>query len=143
MIEGLPPGGPRARALVGHHWGDQEQLLAIIGDRIAEVGVALVKTMGGKARAPKPLPRPGQKPTGHIGDRAGRSVSDVIAYLDSLVEAPAAAPGPAADEPAPTTPVFVEPVAADAQPQIQQLRDQHGQLVEQNTAVLRAISDEL
>jgi len=92
------------RANVGHHWQDTEQLLAIIADRIAEVGVAQIKVQGGKAKKPKPLPRPGRKKPegGTVGNRGGRSVAEAKAFLDSL-SAPPAPPKPVEFlEPTPT-----------------------------------------
>lgn len=106
MVEHLPPGSARSRARNGHHWQDAEHLLAIIADRIAEVGVAQIKQAGGKAQKPKPLPRPGKKQPGKdtIGNRGTRSVADTKAFLDSL-SAPPPAPAPVAFvEPAPAAP---------------------------------------
>lgn len=90
-IEGLPPDGARTRRLAGHHWTDLEELLATIADRIAEVGVAQINALGGKAKKPKPLKRPGRKtPTGkRMGSRGGRSVAEAKAFLDSLAAPPA------------------------------------------------------
>lgn len=117
------------RARVGHHWQDSEQLLATIADRIAEVGVAQIRAAGGKAKKPKPLPRPGRKkPDGKtLGNRGDRSSAEVKAFLDSL-SAPADT-GPAA----PATP-------AD---QLQDAVDAHRELTDENTAVLQAIHDQI
>jgi hypothetical protein len=107
MVEHLPPGSARARARNGHAWQDIEHLLAIIADRIAEVGVAQIKQAGGKAKKPKPLPRPGKKQPGqrNLGDRGRRSIVDTKAYLDSLSAPPS---------PAPVT--FIEPTPAAPPP---------------------------
>lgn len=43
-----------------------------------------INALGGKAKRPKPLPRPGQKDTDKVGNRAGRTSAEVKAYLDSL-----------------------------------------------------------
>lgn len=127
LIEQLPPGGPRSRLRAGHHWQDNEQLLAIIADRIAEVGVGLIRTMGGKAKKPKPLPRPGKKSPDRkkLGNRGGRTVAETKAFLDSLSAPPAA--------PAPATPAA----------QLEGAVDEHRALTEQNAAVLKAIQDQL
>jgi len=118
------------RARAGHHWQDAEQLLAIIADRIAEVGVAQIRALGGKAKKPKPLPRPGKKkPDGKtLGNRGGRSVAETKAFLDSL-SAPPAAPA----QPAPHPPVAGLAAAVD----------EHRQLTDQNTAVLQGLHDHL
>ncbi len=105
-MENLPPGSARARKRNGHHWQDVEQLLAIIADRIAEVGVAQIRQAGGKAKKPKPLPRPGKKQPDKstLGNRNGRSIADTKAFLDSL-SAPPPPPQPVAFvEPAPAAP---------------------------------------
>jgi hypothetical protein len=127
LIEGLPPDGPRARLQAGHHWQDNEQLLAIVADRIAEVGVGIIRTLGGKAKKPKPLPRPGKKTPDRtkIGNRGGRTVAETKAFLDSL-SAPA-------QPPAPVTPAG----------QLEGAVDEHRALTEKNTAVLQAIHDQL
>lgn len=137
MIEQLPPGGARARARVGHHWQDTEQLLAIIADRIAEVGVAQIKALGGKAKKPKPLPRPGNKrPEGKtLGNRGGRSVAETKAFLDSLSAPPPGTPPAPSPTPAPTEPAQVTQLAAAV--------DEHHALTARNTAVLQGIHDQL
>lgn len=40
------------------------------------------------ARRPRPLPRPGEKATGHLGDRGDVSTEDVVAYLDQYKPRP-------------------------------------------------------
>lgn len=81
-----------------------------------------INALGGKAKRPKPLPRPGQKDTDKVGNRAGRTSAEVKAYLDSL-NPPAPAPQPVTDL-----------VAAV---------DRHGELTEQHNGVLRDIHDQL
>jgi len=98
MVENLPPGNARTRKLRGHAWGDLEYLLAAVVDRIGENTAATVRALGGKAKVPKPVPRPGAGPK-PMGDRGGRSVADVKAYLDSLK--PAGAPTPRPTPPPP------------------------------------------
>lgn len=122
------------RSRTGHHWQDTEQLLAIIADRIAEVGVAQIRALGGKARKPKPLPRPGKKkPDGKtLGNRGGRSVAETKAFLDSL-----SAPGlGTAAQPAPAA----QPAESA---QLAAAVDQHRELTDQNTAVLQRIHDQM
>ncbi len=69
----------------GHAWSDVEYLLAVIADRVAEG--TFVTGRGAQMKGlhrPKPVPRPGDEHKGRIGDRAGRSAEDVIAYLDTF-----------------------------------------------------------
>jgi hypothetical protein len=108
LIENLPPSSARARKLNGHHWQDIEHLLAIVADRIAEVGVAQIKQAGGKAKKSKPLPRPGRKQPGKntLGDRGNRSIAETKAYLDSLSAPP----------PPPKAVTFIEPAPAAPPP---------------------------
>lgn len=129
-IEHLPPSGARTRAKAGHHWQDAEQLLATIADRIAEVGVAQIRALGGKAKKPKPLPRPGRKASEgkKLGNRGGRSVAQTKAFLDSLSAPPVTAAAPAATQPASELEAAVE---------------EHRELTDQNTTVLQAIHDQL
>lgn len=82
LIEHLPPGNARARHL-GRPWTDLEYLVAAAVDRIGENTAATVRVAGGKARAPKPVPRPGAEPQ-RIGSRGAATVESVVAYLDSL-----------------------------------------------------------
>jgi hypothetical protein len=93
MVENLPPDNARARHLKGHTWTDVEYLLAAVVDRVGENTAATVRALGGKSKKPKPVPRPGAGPK-PVGDRGGRSVADVKAYLDSLKPPPVAADQP-------------------------------------------------
>lgn len=83
-MQNLPPRGALYRALNGHTWHDQEYLLAQILDDIRRIPTAVFRAAGGKAKEPKPIKRPGEKPQGQLGDRGGRPVDEVMAYLDSL-----------------------------------------------------------
>lgn len=117
------------RRRAGHHWQDAEELLATIADRIAEVGVAQIKALGGKAKKPKPIKRPGKKNrTGKtLGNRGGRSVAEAKAFLDSL-----SAP-PAPPRSAPPAEVV----------QLQDAVDRNAVLTRRNAAMLRRIHDQL
>lgn len=114
------------RRQAGHHWRDVEELLATIADRIAEVGVAQIKALGGKAKKPKPLQRPGKKNRRGktLGNRGGRSVAEAKAFLDSLAAPPAPAP-------------------PDEVTQLQDAVDHNGVLARRNAAMLRRIHDQL
>ena len=86
LIQHLPPGGATYRAIHGHGWTDTEYVLASVIDDVRQVTTAVYRTGSGK-RVPDPrrFPRPGQDDRPRLGDRAGRSVADVVGYLDSLM----------------------------------------------------------
>lgn len=128
-MENLPPSSARARKQRGHAWLDTEYLLAAIVDRIGENTAATVRVMGGKAKTPKSVPRPGAEAPKTVGNRGGRSVAEVKAYLDSLKPLPPMQP---------PAPVQYEP------PEVIGLRiagDEHGQLTGRNTEVLTETRD--
>lgn len=86
LIEGLPAGGVTYRAVNGHGWTDTHYLLADVIDATNAAAHALVQQQAGKRLAkPRRYPRPGDTPGyERTGNRAGRDVGDVVAYLDSL-----------------------------------------------------------
>ncbi len=68
----------------GHTWHDVEHLLAQLVDDVRRIPAATFRAAGGKAKDPKPIKRPGDKPRTQLGDRGDLPVEDVIAYLDSV-----------------------------------------------------------
>lgn len=84
LVQNLPPRGPTYQAIHGHSWHDQEYLLAQILDDVRRIPTAVFRAAGGKAKEPKPIKRPGEKPKGQLGNRGDRPVGEVMAYLDSL-----------------------------------------------------------
>lgn len=86
LVAGLPPGGAAYRAIHGHGWVDEHYILADLIDAVQGNTAAVYRTVSGRRRVPNPrrYPRPGAEHGKTIGDRAGRSSEDVVAYLDSL-----------------------------------------------------------
>lgn len=84
LVQNLPPRGATYRAAHGHAWHDTEYLLAQLLDDVRRIPVAVFRAAGGKAKDPKPIERPGDKPRNQLGDRGGRPVEEVIAYLNAL-----------------------------------------------------------
>ncbi len=81
LVENLSPGSAAARAARGHDWQDAEYLIADLLDAVrAHIAVA-IQVGGGKARIPKPIPRPEQQ----IADaeRRQKTADQVVAYLES------------------------------------------------------------
>lgn len=83
-MQNLPPRGAVYRAVHGHGWHDLEYLVAQLLDDVRRIPTAVFRAQGVKAKEPKPIKRPGDKPKGQLGDRAGRPVEEVMAYLDAL-----------------------------------------------------------
>lgn len=85
LVQNLPARGAVYRAVHGHSWHDLEYLLAQLLDDVRRLQVDVYRAAGNtKARYGKPIKRPCEKPKAQLGDRDGRPVEDVVAYLDSL-----------------------------------------------------------
>lgn len=65
IVRASPPGTGMYRVLSpgGAGWTTTDYVLADVFDAIAALRVTVVRSQGGKARRPKPYPRPGVKPT--------------------------------------------------------------------------------
>lgn len=74
-------------------------------------GAGTIRSLGGKVRRPRPLPRPGQKRQNQVGDITGQDPEQVLSYLQSL-QPPDPAELPAAPEPRALT--AGDPAGADA-----------------------------
>lgn len=70
----------------GHGWVEQHYLLADLIDAVQGNTAAVYRSVSGRRRIPNPkrYPRPGEERGRAIGNRAGRTTADVVAYLDSL-----------------------------------------------------------
>ena len=86
LVQHLPPGGAAYRAIQGHGWVEEHFLLADLIDTSQHTTAAVYRVNAGRKRVrnPKRYPRPTDERPSAIGDRAGRSTAEVLAYLNSL-----------------------------------------------------------
>ncbi|AXQ65139.1 tail assembly chaperone [Gordonia phage Schmidt] len=85
MIKWLPPVNARAAAQNdGVWWSDLHALINLLEFRIRENTAQIAVLGGGKPKDQKHNPKPWKRPEDTLGDTGGRSVAEVMAYLESI-----------------------------------------------------------
>jgi hypothetical protein len=99
LVTHLPPNCAAARALRGHHWMEQEYLLADLVDNVRFLRTEFAMSKGVKPGRPKPIPRPKGRPSDPTAPPAPHQVvaSAAHQHVLDLVLPPDAASG-GADE---------------------------------------------